>query len=212
MKPKQYGYIRVSTIEQNHARQSIELEKFGIAPQCIYIDKCSGKDFKRPAYQRLRRRLRKGDLLVVKSLDRLGRNYEEIQNEWRYFTKTVQIDIVVLDMPLLDTREHKDLLGTVISDIVLQLISYVAQSEREQIRQRQAEGIAAARARGQHLGRPTTPNPPNFEAIYSAYRRGALTRKEAAKQLHVSASQFTWLLRRARLQEEQSNGASAQHS
>lgn len=148
----QYGYVRVSMRDQNEARQMIAMEEFGIATENIFADKQSGKDFRRPRYQALLARLRKDDVLVVKSIDRLGRNYDDIIEQWRVITKVKEAAIVVLDMPLLDTRTGKDLTGTLIADIVLQLLSYVAQTEREYIRQRQAEGIAAAKARGQRFG------------------------------------------------------------
>jgi DNA invertase Pin-like site-specific DNA recombinase len=153
-KPRTFGYIRVSTREQNEARQVDALHEAGIADGNIYMDKQSGKDFDRPQYQRLIRKLRRGDVLVVKSIDRLGRNYEEIQNQWRALTKEKGIDIVVLDMPLLDTRREKNLVGTFVADLVLEVLSFVAENERVNIRQRQAEGIAAAKARGVRFGRP----------------------------------------------------------
>ncbi len=151
--PKKYGYIRVSTKEQNDDRQRIALAKIGLKPGQIYIDKQSSKDFHRPQYTKLIKKLREGDILYIKSIDRLGRNYAEIQQQWRILTKEKNIDICVLDMSLLDTRRDKDLTGTLIADIVLQLLSYVAETERAMIRQRQAEGIAAAKARGKHWGR-----------------------------------------------------------
>ncbi|NLD19472.1 MAG: recombinase family protein [Clostridiales bacterium] len=193
-----YGYIRVSSVDQNEARQVIELTRYGIIEKNIFLDKQSGKDFNRPQYQRLKKKLRKGDVLIVKSIDRLGRNYEEIQNEWRQIVKEIKADIVVLDMPILDTRTNKDLIGTLISDIVLQLLSYVAQSERESIKQRQAEGIAAAKARGVHLGRIADPIPAGFRTLYEEYEKGALNRKEASARLGVSLNQFDWMLRKYR--------------
>ena len=191
-----YGYIRVSTADQNEARQMIELTRYGIIEKNIYLDKQSGKDFNRPQYQRLKKRLKEGDVLVVKSIDRLGRNYEEIQVEWRQIVKEIKADIVVLDMPILDTRTNKDLIGTLISDIVLQLLSYVAQSERENIRQRQAEGIAAARARGVHLGRYPNPIPADFPAVYEAWAAKRISRKEALELLRLNDNQFDWLRRK----------------
>ena len=149
-----YGYVRVSTRDQNEARQLVAMKEFGISDDCVYMDKQSGKDFNRPKYQELIQRLQPNDVLVVKSIDRLGRNYEDILEQWRVITKEKQAAIVVIDMPLLDTRQGKDLTGTLIADIVLQLLSYVAETERNFIRQRQAEGIAAAKARGQRFGRP----------------------------------------------------------
>lgn len=193
-----YGYIRVSSIDQNEARQVVELTRYGIVEKHIYMDKQSGKDFNRPQYQRLKRRLRAGDVLVVKSIDRLGRNYEEIQTEWRQIVKEIKADIVVLDMPILDTRTNKDLIGTLISDIVLQLLSYVAQAERENIRQRQAEGIAAARARGVHLGRVAKPMPEGFPGIFEDWEAKRITRKEALEKLSVSSNHFDWLCKRYR--------------
>lgn len=193
-----YGYIRVSSVDQNEARQIIELTRYGIIEKRIYMDKLSGKDFNRPQYQRLKKKLREGDVLVVKSIDRLGRNYEEIQSEWREIVKERKSDIVVLDMPILDTRTNKDLIGTLISDIVLQLLSYVAQAERENIRQRQAEGIAAAKARGAHLGRFPDPIPDEFYSVYEKYEKGIWDRKRAAQELNVSLNQFDWMLRKHR--------------
>lgn len=193
-----YGYIRVSSIEQNEARQLLELAAYGIDPINIYMDKLSGKDFNRPEYQKLKRRLRPNDLLVVKSIDRLGRNYVDIQEEWRIITKVIKADILILDMPLLDTRKDKDLIGTLIADIVLQLLSYVAQTERENIRQRQTEGIAAAKLRGVHLGRRANPLPDGFEEVYARWLRGELTRKEAAAALGISVNQFDWLKKKCR--------------
>ena len=166
-----YGYLRVSTREQNEARQLIALEAFGV--DGMYVDKQSGKDFERPSYRRLMRKLREDDTLVIKSIDRLGRNYTEILEQWRVITKEKKANIVVLDMPLLDTRLNRDLIGTLISDIVLQLLSYVAQTEREFIHQRQAEGIAAARARGIKFGRAAMERPEAFESIYRQWKCGA---------------------------------------
>lgn len=161
-----FGYIRVSTREQNEDRQLIALREVGVEDKNIYIDKQSGKDFKRPQYKKLLRKLKKDDLIYIKSIDRLGRNYEEILQQWRYLTKDKGIDIVVLDMPLLDTRRGKDLMGTFLSDIVLQVLSFVAENERTNIRQRQAEGIAAAKARGVKFGRTPKPLPDGFHDAY----------------------------------------------
>ena len=155
-----YGYIRVSSADQNEDRQRLAMAQAGVQPRNLYMDKQSGKDFHRPQYQRLVRRLRQGDLLYVLSIDRLGRNYEDIQSQWRVLTKEIGADICVLDMPLLDTRNGKDLMGTFIADLVLQILSFVAQSERENIRERQAQGIAAAKARGVRFGRPSQTAPP----------------------------------------------------
>ena len=163
-----YGYVRVSTKEQNEDRQIIAMREFGVADSCIVLDKQSGKDFERPGYQRLVRKLKAGDTLVIKSIDRLGRNYDEILDQWRLLTKEKQVAIVVLDMPLLDTRQGRDLTGVLIADIVLQLLSYVAQTEREYNRQRQAEGIAAAKARGVHFGRKFKDRGENYEAVIAA--------------------------------------------
>ena len=161
-----YGYIRVSTKEQNEDRQRIALAEFSVPEENIFIDKLSGKDFNRPQYKKLMRKLRAGDSLVIKSIDRLGRNYEEILNQWRIITKEKKADIVVLDMPLLDTRQTgRDLTGTFVADLVLQILSYVAQTERENIKQRQKEGIAAAKLRGVQFGRPRKPIPDNFEQV-----------------------------------------------
>lgn len=193
-----YGYIRVSSIDQNEDRQLIELLKWGLVKKNLYIDKVSGKDFNRPQYQKLRKKLKDGDVLVVKSLDRLGRSYEDVQSEWRYLVKERKIDIVIIDMPLLDTRTNKDLIGTLISDIVLQLLSYVAQVERENIRQRQAEGIAAALAKGVHFGRCATPIPDEFYPIYNLWERKILTFDECAQKMGISKNQFIWLARKHR--------------
>ena len=169
-----YGYVRVSTQEQNEDRQMIAMAEQGIPVQQIYMDKLSGKDFERPRYKALVRRLREGDVLYIKSIDRLGRNYNDINEQWDILTKNKGVDIVVFDMPLLDTRVHKDLLGTFISDIVLQLLSFVAQNERELIRKRQAEGIAAAKARGVQFGRPCAALPDNFGALVKQWERQQL--------------------------------------
>ena len=167
---KTYGYVRVSTREQNEDRQMIAMRKMGVPEANIFMDKQSGKDFDRPQYKRLIRRMKRDDLLYIKSIDRLGRNYEEIQNQWRYLTKDKGIDIYVIDMPLLDTRRYKDLVGTFVSDIVLQVLSFVSENERTNIRQRQAEGIAAAKARGVRFGRPPVSLPENFHEVYRRWR------------------------------------------
>ena len=185
-----YGYIRVSTSDQNTARQFAALEKWEIPERNLYVDKQSGKDFNRPAYKKLLRKLKEGDLLYIKSIDRLGRNYEEIQEQWRILTKEKKIDIVVLDMSLLDTRNGKDLLGTFISDVVLQILSFVAQNERENIRIRQAEGIAAAKANGVKFGRPELPLPDNFHEVHKAWRDKKLTLKQAAEACGMKESTF----------------------
>ena len=185
-----YGYVRVSTREQNEARQIIALHQFCVPDERIYLDKQSGKDFNRPAYKRLLRTLRPGDVLAVQSIDRLGRNYEEILEQWRLLTKKKGVAMVVLDMPLLDTRNTRDLTGTLIADIVLQLLSYVAQKERESIRQRQAEGIAAAKERGVRFGRPEKENPGRFFLLYDDWKKGEISGREAARQLGVTHQTF----------------------
>lgn len=188
---KMYGYARVSTREQNLDRQLAALTEFGLERRSIYCDKASGKDFERPRYQRLIKRLRPGDVLVIKSIDRLGRNYEEILEEWRLITKQRKVSVVVLDMPLLDTRTTKEgLTGTFIADVMLQLLSYVAQIERENTKQRQAEGIAAAKARGVRFGRPLLVRPEAYSEVRRAHQRGELTRMQAAQALGVSRSTF----------------------
>ena len=186
-----YGYARVSTKEQNEQRQIIALTHFGLSEKCIYVDKQSGRDFERPQYQRLVRKLKDGDTLVVKSIDRLGRNYEEILEQWRVITKEKAAAIVVLDMPLLDTRKRgNDLTGRFIADLVLQILSYVAETERRNIRQRQAEGIAAAKARGVHFGNPGIPLPDKFSEIVGQWRRHELPLEQALQQLGVGRSYF----------------------
>ena len=191
MKNNVYGYVRVSPRDQNEARQMIAMREFGVDERNIFIEKQSGKDFNRPQYARLFRKLKAGDTLVVKSIDRLGRNYDEILEQWRIITKERQAEIVVLDMPLLDTRDGgKGVTGRLISDIVLQLLSYVAQVERESIRQRQAEGIACAKARGVQFGRPRKKRPRAYKAASAGYLDGCLTRKEAAERCRVSTSTF----------------------
>lgn len=190
-----YGYIRVSTRDQNEDRQVDALRRYGVPENRIYSDKQSGRDFQRVGWRRLVRKLRRDDLLVVKSIDRLGRNYGEIMDQWREITREKGADIFVLDMPLLDTRHGKDLLGTFISDLVLQILSFVAESERENIRVRQAEGIAAAKARGVRFGRPKKPLPDGFWAAAEQYQAGELTLKGAADGLRMSPSTFWRRLR-----------------
>ena len=177
---KCYGYIRVSSREQNEDRQKIAMKEAGVPEKNIFSDQQSGKDFNRPQYQKLLRRLHRDDVLYIKSIDRLGRNYSEILEQWRVLTKDRGIDIVVLDMPILDTRLGKDLMGTFLSDVVLQVLSFVAENERTSIRQRQAEGILAAKARGVKFGRPPVPLPENFYEVHSAWRNQKMTLKEAA--------------------------------
>ena len=185
-----YGYIRVSTRDQNEDRQLIALRELNIPEKNIFMDKQSGKDFNRPQYKRLVRKLKKDDLLYIKSIDRLGRNYAEILEQWRLLTQTKGIDIVVLDMPLLDTRRGKDLMGTFLSDIVLQVLSFVAENERTNILQRQAEGIAAAKARGVKFGRPPRPLPDNFYEVHNAWRAKRLTLNQAAQACGLPAGTF----------------------
>jgi len=185
-----WGYIRVSTREQNEARQVVALREFGITADHIFMDKQSGKDFNRPAYQALLEQIQPGDVLVVKSIDRLGRNYNEILEQWRIITKEKSAAIVVLDMPLLDTRNSRDLTGTLIADIVLQLLSYVAETERSFIRQRQAEGIAAAKARGVPFGRKPLPRPEAFYTLKEAWLEQRISANEAAQRLHVGRNTF----------------------
>lgn len=188
----EYGYIRVSTKEQNESRQWIALHEIIPIARNIYMDKQSGKDFNRPAYQRLLRRLRKDDVLYVKSIDRLGRNYGEILEQWRILTKEKGVDIVVLDMPLLDTRRGKDLMGTFLSDIVLQILSFVAENEKTNIHQRQAEGILAAKARGVRFGRPVSPLPDIFEKVYRKWKADQITSVEAARLCGMPLSTFRY--------------------
>lgn len=187
---EQYAYIRVSSRDQNEERQLIAMQELCIPKRNIYIDKQSGKDFKRPQYKRLARRMKKDDLLYIKSIDRLGRNYKEILEQWRILTKEKGVDIVVMDMPLLDTRRGKDLMGTFLSGIVLQVLSFVAENERENIRQRQAEGIAAAKARGVKFGRPALPLPDNFREVHKAWREKKIPLRLAAKACNMPEGTF----------------------
>ena len=187
-----YGYVRVSAKDQNEDRQIIAMREVGVSEKNIYMDKQSGKDFKRKQYKRLVRKMKKDDLLYIKSIDRLGRNYEEIIKQWRYLTKEKRIDIIVLDMPLLDTRRGKDLMGTFLSDIVLQVLSFVAENERSNIRQRQAEGIAAAKARGVKFGRPLKPLPENFHTIYQRCRNWKITGTKAAEECNMPITTFRY--------------------
>lgn len=185
-----YGYIRVSTREQNEDRQLIALKEYNISEKNIFMDKQSGKDFNRKQYKRLLKRIKENDVIIVKSIDRLGRNYEEIIEQWRYITKIKKADIMVIDMPILDTRRGKDLMGTFLSDIVLQVLSFVAENERDNIRQRQAEGIAAAKAKGIKFGRPMIALPPNFYDVHRRWRNKELTLKQAAAECHLPATTF----------------------
>ena len=186
-----YGFARVSTRSQKEDRQLAALKDFGVAEERITVEKQSGKNFDRPLYQRLARALRSGDVLVIKSIDRLGRNYDEILEQWAYITKTKRAAIVVLDMPLLDTREGRDLTGTLVADIVLQLLSYVAQTEREFLRQRQAEGIAAAKERGVRFGPARIPMPEGFDELAEDWKNGYISATEAGRQLGISRKTFT---------------------
>ena len=188
MENKLLGYVRVSTREQKEDRQIIALTEYGVPKSSIYTDKVSGKDFDRRNYKRMLKKLKKGNILVVKSIDRLGRNYEEIIEQWRYITKEIGADIVILDIPILNTNSHKDLIGTLVSDIVLQLLSFVAQNERENIRQRQAEGIAAAKARGVKFGRPIKYIPESYLDIIIRYKNKEMSRNETARLIGCSPS------------------------
>ena len=191
MDARTFGYVRVSTREQNEDRQMIAMEEFGVKPENIYLEKLSGKDFERPVYRRMVRKLRPGDVIVVKSIDRLGRSYTEIQEEWRAITREKRADIVVLDMPLLDTRQKaRDLTGTFVADLVLQILCYVAQVERENIKQRQAEGIASAKARGVQFGRQKMPIPESFYDLWGRSQWREITARAAARELGVVHSTF----------------------
>ena len=187
---RMFGYVRVSTRDQNEERQLAAMNEFGVPQANIYVEKKSGKDFERPIYRALLEKMKPGDSLIIKSVDRLGRNYNEILEQWRYLTKDKQISIVVLDMPLLDTRQGRDLTGNLISDIVLQLLSYVAQIERDYNHQRQAEGIAVARAKGIRLGRPPKEKPQHYPAIKAAWQNREMSARQAAKQLGVAHKTF----------------------
>lgn len=193
-----YGYVRVSSTDQNEDRQMLALKKQNIADKNIYIDKLSGKDFNRPAYKKLIKKLKSGDLLYILSIDRLGRNYEEIQNQWRVLTKKIGADICVLDMPLLDTRQGKDLMGTFIADLVLQILSFVAQSERENIRKRQVQGIAVAKAKGVRFGRPEKEIPPEFILLIREWEKKKITLAEILNMCQISESTFYRRLRKYR--------------
>lgn len=196
---KTYGYVRVSSTDQNAERQMIALREAAVLKKNIFMDKQSGKNFDRPNYKKLVRKLRVGDLLYILSIDRLGRNYEEIQTQWRILTKEIGVDICVLDMPLLDTRNGKDLMGTFIADLVLQILSFVAQSERENIRKRQAEGIAAAKAKGVKFGRPEKEAPDNFGNLVKAWEQKQLPINEVLKQCNMSEATFYRRLRDYRM-------------
>ena len=186
-----YGYVRVSTKDQNEDRQLIAMEPFNISSKNLYMDKQSGKDFNCPAYQRLLKRVRRGDTIVIKSIDRLGRNYNEIIQQWQVITKEKEAHMVVIDMPLLDTRDKKNgLTGTFIADLVLQILSYVAQTERENIKQRQREGIAAAKMKGVRFGRPPKPVPVEFESVRRKWQSGVINSRDAAKRLNIAQDTF----------------------
>ena len=189
---KIYGYVRVSTKEQNEDRQIIALKELGVPEENIFVDKISGKDFERPQYKRLLRRLNTESVVYIKSIDRLGRSYKDLCEQWRIITKDKGADIVVVDMPILDTQKEKGLLGTFISDLILALLSYVAESEYSTIHQRQAEGIAAAKARGVKMGRPPRPLPENFHEIYQKWKAGKLSTSEAARQVSMPLSSFRY--------------------
>ena len=192
MQENSFGYVRVSTKEQNEARQITVMEKLSIPKRNVYVDKSSGKDFERPQYKKMLRRMKKDDVLYVKSIDRLGRNYGEILEQWRILTREKGVDIVVLDMPLLDTRRGKDLMGTFLSDIVLQILSFVAENERANIRQCQAEGIAAAKARGVRFGRPAKPLPENYRNVYRQWKAGEISGVAAARKCGMPLSSFRY--------------------
>ena len=199
-----YGYVRVSTKDQNLDRQVLAMQEFGIPDKQIWQEKLSGKDFERPVYLRLLKKIKPGDTLVIKSIDRLGRNYNEILEQWRIITKERGAAIVVLDMPILDTRQGKDLTGTLIADIVLQLLSYVAQTEREFIRQRQAEGIAAAKARGVRFGLKPKAKPVNYNSVYLQWQKGRITTKNASNSLNVDCKTFLKWVNQSKEETEKS--------
>ena len=203
---KTYGYIRVSSRDQNEDRQLIAMQEMGVLPKNIYMDKQSGKDFARPAYRKMIKKLRPNDLLYVKSIDRLGRNYKEILEQWRVLTKEKEVDICVLDMPLLDTRNGKDLMGTFLADLVLQILSFVAENERNAIRQRQAEGIAAAKAKGVRFGRPENPLPDNFFEVYQRWKSGEITGTEASNELNMPLSTFCYKTKKLKNRQEKLAG------
>ncbi len=189
---KTYGYVRVSSVDQNEDRQLQAMKEKGVTGHDLYIDKQSGKDFDRPQYKRLVKKLRPGDLLYVLSIDRLGRNYKEIQNQWRILTKEKEVDVCVIDMPLLDTRNGKDLMGTFIADLVLQILSFVAENERTNIKKGQEQGIAAAKARGVRFGRPPHPLPENYHSVYQRWRAGKITGSAAARECGMALSSFLY--------------------
>ena len=192
---KTYGYIRVSSTDQNENRQCLAMQERAIPEKNIFIDKISGKDFHRPQYRAMLRRLKPGDQICITSIDRLGRNYKEIQQQWHILTKDMKVDILVLDMPLLDTRRDKDLLGTFIADLVLQVLSFVAQNEMENIRRRQAEGIAAAKINGIRFGRQPSPLPTAFSRVYALWKDGKINTSEAARRCGMARSTFRYSAR-----------------
>lgn len=196
---EEYGYIRVSSTDQNEERQRVALKSQGIAEDNIYMDKMSGKNFDRPGYKKVVRKMHSGDCLFIKSMDRLGRNYDEIKKQWEYLTKEKNVDIVVIDMPLLDTRQDKNLMGKFIADLVLQILAFVAEQERVNIKQRQAEGIAAAKARGVKFGRPAAPLPDNFHNAHMEWRNGNITLTKAAEMCGMAIGTFQY---RAKKYEE----------
>ncbi len=197
-----YGYVRVSSADQNEQRQLLALQEMQVPQNHIFLDKLSGRDFERPGYKRLLRRLRQGDLLYILSIDRLGRNYGEIQEQWRLLTKEKRVDICVMDMPLLDTRQGKDLMGTFIADLVLQILSFAAQTERESIRTRQAQGIAAAKARGVRFGRPPKPVPAELPQMIRTWEQHQLSLEAVLSRCGVSRSTFYRWLRQLRQAEK----------
>ena len=192
---KTYGYIRVSSTDQNESRQYLAMQKRDIPKNHIFIDKVSGKDFQRPQYLAMLRRLKPGDQICITSIDRLGRNYKEIQQQWHVLTKEMKVDILVFDMPLLDTRRDKDLLGTFIADLVLQVLSFVAQNERENIRRRQAEGIAAAKISGTRFGREPSPLPSGFPRVFAQWKNGEINTSEAARRCGMARFSFRYRAR-----------------
>ena len=196
---EEYGYVRVSSTDQNEDRQMLEMKKLGIKQSNIFLDKQSGKDFNRPSYQKLLTKLKKGDLLYVKSIDRLGRNYKEIQDQWRILTKDMEVDVVIIDMPMLDTRTYKDLMGTFIADLVLQVLSFVAENERVNIRKRQEEGIRATKLKGIAFGRPMITAPDNFGGLVKQWERGHIRAEDVAKKCNMSIATFYRRLREYRL-------------
>lgn len=193
-----HGYVRVSAVDQNIARQMLEMRQLGIPENHIYVDKQSGKDFNRPSYLRLLKKLKKGDLLYVKSIDRLGRNYKEIQEQWRLLTKEMEVDVVIIDMPLLNTTTYKDLMGTFIADLVLQVLSFVAQNERENIKKRQKEGIKAAKLHGVRFGRPIKQAPADFPTLVKQWETGKIRAEDVAKACDMSIATFYRRLREYR--------------